>query len=63
MLIHAIEAEAVMRKLGVASKLNADWSVPDLAAPAGRASATAWLAANAGQLGQSSTADLEATYF
>ena len=62
-LVHAIEASAVMQKLGVASKLNADWAFLTWLHQTGRASATAWLAANAGHLGQNSTADLEGTYF
>ena len=46
MLIHAIEAEAFMRELGVSSKLNADWSFLTRLRHTGRAAAERWLAAN-----------------
>ena len=62
MLIHAIEAEAFMRELGVSSKLNADWSFLTRLCHAGRAAAERWLAANYHRLGQESTAAVQDLY-
>ncbi|MFO0993113.1 MAG: patatin-like phospholipase family protein [Hyphomicrobiales bacterium] len=62
MLIHAISADDLMVKLGVASKLNADWSFLVDLRDAGRAQAEAWLAANYGQIGKASTVDIHAAY-
>jgi NTE family protein len=62
MLIHAISADDLMVKLGVASKLNADWSFLVDLRDAGRAQAEAWLAANYDRIGQASTVDIHAAY-
>jgi NTE family protein len=62
MLIHAISAEEVMGKLGVMSKLNADWEFLAELKECGRAYAEAWLAGNYDALGQRSTVDIAKTY-
>ena len=46
MLIHSIAAEEFMQKLGVNSKLNADWEFLTHLRDAGRARASEWLAVN-----------------
>ena len=61
-LIHAIEADAFMRDLGAASKLNADWSFLTRLRDAGRACAGDWLAANYDHLGERSTVDINTRY-
>ena len=61
-LVHEIEAEAFMKELGVASKLNADWGFLTRLRDAGRACADAWLAANFSDLGARSTVDIRAKY-
>jgi NTE family protein len=62
MLIHAISADELMLKLGVASKLNADWSFLVDLRDAGRERADAWLSANYDQIGKASTVDIHADY-
>jgi NTE family protein len=61
-LIHAIEADAFMRDLGAASKLNADWRFLTRLRDAGRACAGDWLAANYDHLGERSTVDINTRY-
>jgi NTE family protein len=62
MLIHSISADDIMLKLGVASKLNADWSFLTDLRDAGRARASAWLENNFDRLGKESTIDIHGTY-
>jgi NTE family protein len=62
MLIHSISAEDVMGKLGVMSKLNADWEFLAELKEFGRAHAEAWLERNYDHLGQQSTIDIAKTY-
>lgn len=62
MLIHAISADDIMLKLGVASKLNADWDFLTDLRDAGRERASAWLAMNYERIGKQSTVDLHNTY-
>jgi NTE family protein len=61
-LVHAIEAEAFMKDLGVASKLNADWDYLTHLRDVGRACAEEWLKANFDHLGVRSTVDIRAKY-
>jgi NTE family protein len=61
-LIHAIEADAFMKDLGVASKLNTDWAFLTHLRDVGRACAGEWLAANYDHLGVRSTIDVRAKY-
>jgi NTE family protein len=58
MLIHSIDAEAEMARLGVASKFNADWSFLRGMFALGRERADAWLAANFDALGRRSSTDI-----
>jgi NTE family protein len=62
MLIHAISAEDVMGRLGVMSKLNADWQFLAELKEFGRTHAEAWLDRNYENLGQRSTIDIAKTY-
>jgi NTE family protein len=59
MLIHSIAAEDFMQRLGVNSKLNADWDFLTHLRDAGRARAGEWLASNFQHLAHQSTTDLE----
>jgi NTE family protein len=61
-LIHAIEADAFIKDLGAASKLNADWRFLTRLRDAGRACAADWLAVNYDHLGERSTVDISAKY-
>jgi NTE family protein len=61
-LIHAIEADAFMKGLGVASKLNTDWRFLTQLRDVGRACAGDWLATNYDHLGQRSTVDVREKY-
>ena len=62
MLIHAIDADDVMRELGVASKLNADWSFLTHLQKTGRDRAQAWIDKNFDSLGVDSTVDIRGIY-
>jgi NTE family protein len=62
MLIHAISADDIMLKLGVASKLNADWGFLTDLRDAGRTRATAWLRDNYNRIGRVSTVDINKDY-
>jgi NTE family protein len=62
MNIHAISADDIMVDLGVASKLNADWSFLTDLRDAGRDRADRWLAVNGHRIGKESTVDIHATY-
>lgn len=62
MLIHRIEADDVMSKLGVASKLNASWEQISMLMEVGRERADAWLASHFDRVGQQSTVDIHEKY-
>jgi NTE family protein len=62
MYVHSIEAEEFMRKLGVSSKLNADWEFLTHLRDVGRSSAEAWLEKNFEALNERSTVDIDAKY-
>jgi NTE family protein len=62
MLIHSISADDIMLSLGVASKLNADWSFLTDLRDAGRTRASTWLEDNFDRIGKESTVDLHGTY-
>jgi NTE family protein len=59
MLIHSIAADEFMQKLGVNSKMNADWEFLTHLRDAGRARAAEWLAGNFQHLATRSSTDLE----
>jgi NTE family protein len=62
MMLHAIEADDVMRGLGVASKLNADWEFLMHLRDIGRERAEAWLTQNFDKIGVESSVDIRARY-
>jgi NTE family protein len=62
MLVHSICADDIMLELGVASKLNGDWSFLTGLRDAGRIRAEAWLSENYDRIGRRSTADIHNTY-
>ena len=62
MLVHSIDAEEFMRKLGVSSKLNPDWEFLTHLRDVGRERAEEWLNENYGNLGKRSSVDSEAKY-
>jgi NTE family protein len=62
MLVHAISADDVMRELGVASKLNADWGFLQHLNKVGRNHTQAWLDKNFDNLGVASTVDIRGVY-
>jgi NTE family protein len=62
MRIHAVAADDVMSKLGVASKLNADWKFLTGLRDTGRDRADSWLDAHFDRIGVESTVDLQAVY-
>jgi NTE family protein len=62
MMLHAIEADDVMRGLGVASKLNADWEFLMHLRDIGRERAEAWLQKNFDKIGIESSVDIRARY-
>jgi NTE family protein len=59
MLIHSIAAEDFMQKLGVNSKMNADWEFLTHLRDAGRAKAAEWLTSNFQHLSRQSSTDFE----
>jgi NTE family protein len=59
MLIHSIAADEFMQKLGVNSKMNADWEFLTHLRDAGRARATEWLAGNFQHLATRSSTNFE----
>jgi NTE family protein len=59
MLIHSIAAEDFMQRLGVNSKLNADWDFLTYLRDAGRTRAADWLASNFEHVARRSTTDLD----
>ena len=62
MMIHSIAADDVMGKLGVASKLNADWEFLSALKETGRERAQAWLDRNFERVGRESTTDIRDRY-
>jgi NTE family protein len=62
MMLHAIEADDVMRGLGVASKMNADWEFLMHLHDIGRERTGAWLEANFDKIGVESSVDIRAKY-
>ncbi|WP_416049581.1 patatin-like phospholipase family protein [Cupriavidus basilensis] len=62
MLIHSIDAETEMARLGAPSKFNADWAFLRSLFTLGRERADAWLAANFEALGQRSSIDIAETF-
>ncbi|HEX2554335.1 MAG TPA: patatin-like phospholipase family protein [Microvirga sp.] len=62
MRMHAIAAEDVMRGLGVASKLNADWEFLTHLFEIGRERAAAWIAASFDAVGERSSIDINERY-
>jgi NTE family protein len=62
MLVHAIAADDVMGRLGVASKLNADWEFITWLRDVGRERAEKWLAEGFDKIGRESTVDIRDRY-
>jgi len=62
MNIHSIEAQDVMAKLGVSSKLNPDWGFLTYLRDRGRESAEEWLDGNYEAVGRNSTVDIAARF-
>jgi len=62
MRIHTIEADDVIAKLSIASKLDADWEFLTSLRETGRERAEQWLNAHFDRLGVESTVDLQAVY-
>jgi NTE family protein len=62
MLIHGIEAAAVMAELGALNKLNAAWDNLNHLMKVGRERTDAWLKQNFGRLGEQSTVDIRDEY-
>jgi NTE family protein len=60
--IHGIAADDVMARLGVATKLNADWEFLNALCDTGRERAEQWLAAHFSRLGVESTVDVNTVY-
>ncbi len=58
LLIHTIDAEDVMRELGVSSKMNADWDFLQHLHKLGRERAETWLGEHREQIGKRSTIDI-----
>ena len=63
MLIHAIEADDVMERLGPASMLNADWDFLTDLRDTGRERASQWLSAHLDMVGIELTVDIRAQIF
>ncbi|WP_373695975.1 patatin-like phospholipase family protein [Aquibium pacificus] len=60
--VHGISDDEAMRKLSVASKLNADWEALTDLRDRGRERADEWLRGNHDAIGQRSSVDIEARY-
>jgi NTE family protein len=60
--IHGISDDETMKKLGVASKLNADWGALTELRDKGRQRADEWLECHYGEIGERSTVDIESRY-
>ncbi|HEX4407153.1 MAG TPA: patatin-like phospholipase family protein [Xanthobacteraceae bacterium] len=61
-LVHSIEAEALMKDLGVVSKLNVDWRFLTYLRDLGRERADEWLKANFDKLNVESSIDIQDKY-
>ena len=61
-LMHAIEAEDVMKGYGAASKFNVDWKFLTHLRDVGRNCADEWLDANFEHLGSRTTIDIQGKY-
>ena len=61
-LMHAIEAEDIMKGLGAASKFNADWKFLTRLRDVGRNCADEWLDTNFENLGSRTTIDIQGKY-
>jgi NTE family protein len=62
MLIHAIEADDVMQKLGLSSKFNADWEFLMHLHDIGYSRAESWLNSHFDRIGIESTVDIQTKY-
>jgi NTE family protein len=62
MLIHAIEADDVMKKLGWSSKFNVDWQLLLHLHDIGYSRAESWLASHLDKIGVESTVDIQTKY-
>jgi NTE family protein len=62
MLIHSIEAQDVMGRLGVSSKLNPDWGFLTYLRDVGRERTREWLDRNYDRLGAESTVDIRSRF-
>jgi NTE family protein len=62
MLMHSIEAQDVMGRLGVSSKLNPDWGFLTYLRDVGRERAEEWLDCNYDRIGAESTVDVRARF-
>ena len=60
--VHGISDDETMKKLGVSSKLNADWGVLTDLRDRGRERADEWLEANYDEIGKRSTVDIRERY-
>ncbi|RWO05787.1 MAG: patatin-like phospholipase family protein [Mesorhizobium sp.] len=60
--VHGISDDETMKKLGVSSKLNADWGLLTDLRDRGRERAEEWLQANYHHIGQRSTVDIHERY-
>ncbi len=60
--IHSVEGADLMRKLGVASKLNPDWTFLKNLRDEGAETARAWLKAHFKDIGKKSTVDIREAY-
>jgi NTE family protein len=62
MLIHAIEADDVMQRLGASSKFNADWDFLSYLHDMGRERAGSWLQSHLDMIGIESTVNIRGKY-
>ena len=60
--VHGISDDETMKKLGVSSKLNADWGALTDLRDRGRERADEWLEANYDEIGKRSTVDIRERY-
>jgi NTE family protein len=60
--VHGVSDDETMKKLGVSSKLNADWGALTDLRDRGRAKADEWIEANYSHIGKRSTVDIHERY-
>jgi NTE family protein len=60
--VHSVSDDETMRKLGVSSKLNADWAALTDLRDRGREKADEWIEANYAHIGKRSTVDIHERY-